>query len=574
MKNLTAQTPRPRKPAAHLIHLIESTKNHHPNFVLFLGAGASAESGVKTAGEMILDWRQTYCNLYGNGDPEAIQSQPWNNTPSEYSQLFEALYDQPSQRREYIENCLEYANPSWGYIYLVDLIRKGVFNTVFTTNFDDLLNEACYLYSTDVRPIVCAHDSSIRSVRITTKRPKIVKLHGDFLFDSIKNTVRELESLENNVREKLRQYAVEYGMIVLGYSGHDRSIMDTLDALLRNDDSFPHGVYWCVRKGDNISSEVDQLCRFNRFHLVEIQGFNGFFSELYSVLSDSPHPIFTNPYGVASEKLGSLLGSLRAPSGKVDFQSSLARDVSILGKSIQQIPPSVRVEMPYQVLAWNDFVQGNIEGAIAHIKNDIGRGLTRDGMRLLLDILRSNWDDGLADDLIVAIEQNKFGSFLNLGHVNNIAVQFLNQCQYDYAERLLEAASKSFRMASGLEREYLQINQAQIFRHRNRDLPESLKRIITRITEKSTDPLARIGAFIVLEEYGSAVSLFNEQQHNNKIVGIPTADVLGWPICKLMPSTYRDKISASNSKGDQDKSMDSSGELGISSTEIPASTAE
>lgn len=289
------------------MHLLKSSKSHHPGFLLFLGAGASVESGVKSANDMIEEWREIHQKLYGESKKHSAET-------NVYSYLFESLYDQPSQRREYIESCVERASPSWGYIYLVNLIRMRVFNTVFTTNFDDLLNEACYLFSTDVRPVVCAHDSSIRSIRIATKRPKIVKLHGDFLFDSIKNTVRELESLEANMREKLRQFSSEFGMIVIGYSGRDRSIMDTLDALLRNDDSFPHGVYWCVRRGDNVAEAVDHLCRFPRFHLVEITGFDSFFAELHNDICDETHPLIKNPYGVVAQKLGSLLQNLSPPN--------------------------------------------------------------------------------------------------------------------------------------------------------------------------------------------------------------------------------------------------------------------
>jgi hypothetical protein len=53
------------KSASHLIHLIASTRQHHPNFVLFLGAGASVESGVKTAGKMVEEWRPQYCKIHG-----------------------------------------------------------------------------------------------------------------------------------------------------------------------------------------------------------------------------------------------------------------------------------------------------------------------------------------------------------------------------------------------------------------------------------------------------------------------------------------------------------------------------
>src|SRR5436189_4493589 len=115
----------------------------------------------------------------------------------------------------------------------------------------------CYSFTDDVKPICCAHDSSIRTVRITSKRPKIIKLHGDFLYDNIKNTLKELESLEQNMRDKFKQYAREFGLIVIGYSGRDRSIMDALEALLADEGNFPHGIFWCIKAGDRISDHVD-----------------------------------------------------------------------------------------------------------------------------------------------------------------------------------------------------------------------------------------------------------------------------------------------------------------------------
>src|SRR5262249_27380890 len=148
--------------------------------------------------------------------------------------------------------------PSLGYAYLIRLIEKHFFNTVFTTNFDDLLNEAFHQFS-DERPIVCAHDSSIMSVTVTSKRPKIVKLHGDYLFDDIKSTVRETESLEENTKSKFTEFAKDHGLVVVGYSGHDRSVMDVLHALLKRDEYLKHGIYWCLRPGDTVSEELTKL---------------------------------------------------------------------------------------------------------------------------------------------------------------------------------------------------------------------------------------------------------------------------------------------------------------------------
>lgn len=171
------------KPLKHLINILKTTKEHHPNFTLFLGAGASITSGIKSAREMIEEWKASYIEMYGE---EKLHEESWYKRGNEYSELFEMLYDQPTQRREYIEKCINDSRPSWGYVYLVNLIKEKSFNTVFTTNFDDLINEACYTFSNNLRPVVCAHDSSIRNIRLTSNRPKIIKLHGDFLFDDIK----------------------------------------------------------------------------------------------------------------------------------------------------------------------------------------------------------------------------------------------------------------------------------------------------------------------------------------------------------------------------------------------------
>jgi hypothetical protein len=104
-----------------------------------------------------------------------LKEQDWYQNDEEYSILFEMVYDKRSQRRIYIEDCVKDAKPSWGYIYLSNLIAHKYFNIVFTPNFDDLLNEACFLYA-DLRPIVCAHDSAVADVRLTSARPKIIKL--------------------------------------------------------------------------------------------------------------------------------------------------------------------------------------------------------------------------------------------------------------------------------------------------------------------------------------------------------------------------------------------------------------
>lgn len=215
----------------------------------------------------------------------------WYEESNAYSALFENRYDLQRHRRIFVEHEVSGKTPSIGYAYLVKLIEQGFFNTVFTTNFDDLLNEAFYRFSKN-RPIVCAHDSSISGISVTSTRPKIIKLHGDYLFDDIKTTLRETESLEMNMKMKFQEFAKDFGLIVVGYSGNDRSIMDILTYLLQHEDYFKNGIYWCIRKGErSISAELKKLLWRDRVFFVEIDGFDELFAEINHKLNHGALPV-------------------------------------------------------------------------------------------------------------------------------------------------------------------------------------------------------------------------------------------------------------------------------------------
>ena len=274
-----------------LIRYIKTGTDDNPNYSLLMGAGCSVTSGIKSANELITNWKQEIYDNRNGVDIESFFKQAcWYDERNPYSSLFEKKYDLPRQRRMFVEQEVRDKLPSIGYAYLMKLIENNYFKTIFTTNFDDLLNESFYLYS-DRRPIVCAHDSAINSITITSKRPKIIKLHGDYLFDDIKSTLRETESLEENIKNKFIEFAKDYGLIVLGYGGNDRSIVDILTYLLKNEDYFKNGIYWCLRKDCEISDELRKLLWKDRVYYVQIDGFDELMAELNSTLNNGILPI-------------------------------------------------------------------------------------------------------------------------------------------------------------------------------------------------------------------------------------------------------------------------------------------
>lgn len=313
---LQQQLPTKERSVSDLIRYVRTRADDNSNYSLLLGAGCSITSGVRSASTLVSLWRTEIIEATkGSSAIRAmsieeqreflkVHHSDWYDPNREYSSLFERRYDLQRQRRMFVESEVATAFPSIGYAYLTSLVTSGYFRTLFTTNFDDLLNEAFYSFSSE-RPIVCAHDSSITSVTVTSKRPKVIKLHGDYLFDDLKATVRETETLEGNMKAKFAEFAKEAGIIVVGYSGSDRSIMDIFSSLLKSDDYLRGGVYWCLRQDSDVPEDLRRLFWRDRAYFVRIEGFDELFAELFSTI---------NP----TDCIPSTLSAVARPSAVVD----------------------------------------------------------------------------------------------------------------------------------------------------------------------------------------------------------------------------------------------------------------
>lgn len=541
-----------RKPQSHLINILKSTRDHHPNFVLMLGAGASKTSGIKLAGEMIEEWEKKLFEMYKKGNEtieKYLNKQNWYNTTDKYSILFEKLFDEPSQRREYIESCVKEATPSWGYIYLVNLIRKKVFNTVFTTNFDDLLNEACYLFSNEVRPIVCAHDSSINSIRITSERPKLIKLHGDFLFDNIKNTIRELETLEQNTQAKFKQYAAEFGFIVVGYSGNDRSIMDTFNTLLRFDQYFPNGIYWCIKKGNKITDKVDLLTRFPKFRIVEIEGFDEFFADIHNDLDLQLQPEMSDPYGSLVNRLNSLINKIKIPEEQ-KTHSVIKNDINKLGEKIYNITKDNNLKLdigssimenlpiPYGLLSNINTRQGNYKNALIFRLKQLELNPSIDAFKEAFSLLIKSNDFKYIERLMTLYRDSKEIISKMPESTFEVAIILINAKKYDFADEVSQIGLDQYkRFGKRFDMNIYTINRILIKVLSDQKLTKSDVNDLEKIIENG-DKQTEMGAKILLKKYEDAEKILLSLE---KRAHISEVDMITWPIFNLLIPHLKNK---------------------------------
>ena len=274
------------------------------------------------------EWRQEiFCHLHGHSVPMPTNKfkefQDWERkdygswlsdlkyylaSTSEYGTLFQHTRKTREERQMYIEQLASGKSPSPGYMYLAGLINAGRFNRILTTNFDDLLNDALVKYY-GIKPINCAFDSAVTSFNNSSLRPKLIKLHGDFLYDNIRNTDEELLDLGENMESKMIEMCEDKGLIVVGYGGADESIMTPIRENLRKNKKFlTKGIHWCMHiqaqdKNKYIKEEaVPDLLRVirkrypDRVFLYSISGFDKFMESVFNRCGlDLPDTIL-NPY--------------------------------------------------------------------------------------------------------------------------------------------------------------------------------------------------------------------------------------------------------------------------------------
>lgn len=335
ISDLIEQMPSKRRTLKDLATYIKTKSGNSPNYSMFLGAGASVTSGISSGTQLVDEWRKEIYELSSSCTFTDVKTarqylidkeSSWYDPTNEYSSLFQKKFDLPSQRRRFVEKQVDSKLPSIGYSYLVSLFQSAYLDTVFTTNFDDLINEAFYQFSRE-RPTLCAHDSSIKGVSVNSSRPKIIKVHGDYLFDSIKSTLNETESLEINTREKLIEFTKKYGMIFIGYAGNDRSIIDVLNYLLRQDEFLGNGIYWCIRKDDEINPDLHKILKRERVYYVEIDGFDEALAELHYCIIGEGLSLESN---FKSTKRESMLANFIEDYYKLSQNSYICQDIDKL----------------------------------------------------------------------------------------------------------------------------------------------------------------------------------------------------------------------------------------------------
>ncbi len=263
--------------------LVRIFKDNYENksdtrFVFLLGAGASVQSGISSANTLAKKWIKEIEEDLGDNFEKWITDKKINkdNLAFSYTEIFQKRFEHnPKNGYEYLQKLMEGIEPSIGYSILSQILEQTNHNFVITTNFDSLIEDALFLF-TSQRPLVCGHESLASFIQVNSTRPTIIKVHRDILLDPY-NTPANTCSLETSFENALKPILVNSPMIILGYGGNDKSIMNLLNNNQRQ------AIYWCVRNTANISPEILEILEKNDMdRIVKIEGFDEFMVALFS----------------------------------------------------------------------------------------------------------------------------------------------------------------------------------------------------------------------------------------------------------------------------------------------------
>jgi len=267
------------------VSLVISMASSKGTYALLVGSGISRSAGIPTGWEIVEDLIRKIAIANGEDcgiEPVEWYSQKFGNSPS-YSSLLEILAKTPAQRnqllRSYFEPSLTEKEqglkvPSAAHKAIAKLVAQGFLRIIITTNFDRLLEKA--IEEEGVTPFVISnHHAAMGAIPISHGQCIVIKVNGDYLESSMKNTIGELTDYEKPMKALIDRVFDEFGLVVCGWSGEwDIALKKRLESCK----SYRFPTFWTLR--ESVSGVTTELIKFRRADLIKINDADQFFVEL------------------------------------------------------------------------------------------------------------------------------------------------------------------------------------------------------------------------------------------------------------------------------------------------------
>ncbi len=237
--------------------VVKSILDTRDRFVLWLGAGASVEAGVKTADEVCWEIREALVAMdpvLREADAEAVEAWArekldWDDPHRRYRTCIHSYKTAPA-RVDYFRQMLRGVQPSFAHHAAALLMTHNYLRpTCLTTNFDHLLENAfVHQGFSDSQVLRSEHDLDFWEPQ--SPRTFVVKLHGDIDTRNILNTTEETFSMAPGIKGLVKRVTENSGLVVLGAGGYEASVRDMIRHIGSGPQAVPYGLLWGVYVGE------------------------------------------------------------------------------------------------------------------------------------------------------------------------------------------------------------------------------------------------------------------------------------------------------------------------------------
>jgi tetratricopeptide (TPR) repeat protein len=216
---------------------------------------------------------------------------------------------QPDDVRRYFGDMIRRAgrrtNPAHLFLASIIAARPHLFGTIFTTNFDPLLQRSLQLvnapYFVSDRPDTLEYpddDDVVDAVHL-------IHTHGSIFRYLLVNSPEEIERYATENQAKLQEYFRKHAVLIVGFAGWDDAITRALAGVKK----FARSLYWLDRSGSLESSSLTPAARGilekhdNAFY-VPIKSADDVMVQWHQHLTEHALPrLFRDPILVARDQL-------------------------------------------------------------------------------------------------------------------------------------------------------------------------------------------------------------------------------------------------------------------------------
>jgi hypothetical protein len=315
-------------PLLSLAHSIQSNKGV---FAVLIGSGLSRSAGIPTGWEVTLDLVRRLAAMEGEdpgSDPEVWYLGRYGTVPG-YSTLLDALAKTQPERRAILHSLFEPTEkereqglklPTRAHRAIADLVAKGYVKVIVTTNFDRLMEMA--LQDAGVTPVVISTADAVKGAApLVHQRCVVIKIHGDYLDDRIKNTEDELASYDPAMDAYLDRILDEFGLIVCGWSGEWDP---ALRAAIERCPSRRYTTFWTGMRAPG--PQAARLVQLRNAQVVTITGADEFFEGLADKVASLEEMQSAGPLSVGAA-VASVKRYLAEPRYRIRFNDLISDEV-------------------------------------------------------------------------------------------------------------------------------------------------------------------------------------------------------------------------------------------------------